>query len=117
MARFARGGGEIDMLAARIARSATNRDRIAICGYHGWTDWYIGANYADKSPGGQALSADPRYITKGTGHGTAPTQTPLLSRQPACSHLRQGSRPWSRHPRGPDATRWLLCRLGLRQAG
>lgn len=34
MARFARGGGEIDMLAARIARAATGRDRIAICGYH-----------------------------------------------------------------------------------
>ena len=70
MARFARGGGEVDMLAARIARSATNRDRIAICGYHGWTDWYIGANFDDESAGGQALAADPRYVTEGTGHGT-----------------------------------------------
>ena len=51
MARFARGGGEIDMLAARIARTATGRERIAICGYHGWTDWYIAANFADDSPG------------------------------------------------------------------
>ena len=76
MARFARGGGEVDMLAARIARSATNRDRIAICGYHGWTDWYIGANFEDPSPGGQALAADPRMQTDGTGHGTlgVPTQ-------------------------------------------
>lgn len=32
MARFARGGGEINMLAARIARAATQRDRIAVCG-------------------------------------------------------------------------------------
>ncbi len=76
MARFARGGGEIDMLAARIARAATNRDRIAICGYHGWTDWYIGANFDDNSAGGQTLAADPRYVTQGTGHGTlgVPTQ-------------------------------------------
>jgi glutamate-1-semialdehyde aminotransferase len=29
--------GEIDMMAARIARAATGRDRIAICGYHGRT--------------------------------------------------------------------------------
>ena len=30
--RFARGGGEINMLAARIARAATGRDRIAVRG-------------------------------------------------------------------------------------
>lgn len=36
--RFARGGGEIDMMAVRIARAYTGRDRVAICGYHGWTD-------------------------------------------------------------------------------
>lgn len=36
--RFARGGGEIDMMAVRIARAHTGRDKVAICGYHGWTD-------------------------------------------------------------------------------
>jgi glutamate-1-semialdehyde aminotransferase len=58
------------MLAARIARAATQRDRIAICGYHGWTDWYIAANHPDPSPGGARLAADSRYQTVGTGHTT-----------------------------------------------
>ena len=40
MVRYARGGGEICMMAVRIARAHTGRDRVAICGYHGWTDWY-----------------------------------------------------------------------------
>ena len=31
-------------LAARIARAATGRDHIAICGYHGWHDWYLSVN-------------------------------------------------------------------------
>lgn len=60
MARFARGGGEINMLAARIARAKTGRDRIAVCGYHGWADWYIAANHTDSSESGRRLAADPR---------------------------------------------------------
>jgi glutamate-1-semialdehyde 2,1-aminomutase len=43
-ARFARCGGEIGAVAARIARATTGRSRIAICGYHGWHDWYVAAN-------------------------------------------------------------------------
>jgi hypothetical protein len=41
-----------------------------VCGYHGWTDWYIAANHtaADRSAGGQRLAADARYTTDGTGH-------------------------------------------------
>eukprot|EP01047_Picozoa_sp_COSAG01_P010677 COSAG01_NODE_457_length_16751_cov_34.906918_9_plen_213_part_00 len=79
MVRYARGGGEINMLAARIARAATNRDRIAVCGYHGWTDWYIAANYQgdDASVGGRALAADARYETDGTGHSTKGVPTHL----------------------------------------
>jgi len=29
--------------AVRLARAYTRRDRIAVCGYHGWQDWYIGS--------------------------------------------------------------------------
>ncbi len=43
-ARFARSGGEAMAIAVRIARAATKRDRIAFCGYHGWSDWYLAAN-------------------------------------------------------------------------
>src|SRR3569833_2852058 len=29
--------------AERLARAYTGRDRVAVCGYHGWQDWYIGS--------------------------------------------------------------------------
>ena len=41
MVRFCKGGGESDMVAIRIARAATGRDKVAFCGYHGWHDWYL----------------------------------------------------------------------------
>ena len=47
MARFARTGGEADAIAVRIARAASGKDKVAICGYHGWHDWYLAANLAD----------------------------------------------------------------------
>ena len=43
--RFARTGGEANALAIRIARASVGKDKIAICGYHGWHDWYISANH------------------------------------------------------------------------
>ncbi len=42
--RYARSGGESMAIAVRIARAATGRDKIAFCGYHGWSDWYLAAN-------------------------------------------------------------------------
>jgi glutamate-1-semialdehyde 2,1-aminomutase len=44
MAKFARSGGEANAIAIRIARSAAKNDKVAICGYHGWHDWYLSAN-------------------------------------------------------------------------
>jgi glutamate-1-semialdehyde 2,1-aminomutase len=48
MARFARTGGEANAIAIRIARAASGRDTVAICGYHGWHDWYLAANLGDE---------------------------------------------------------------------
>ena len=45
--RFARTGGEAAAIAVRIARAVTGKDKIAICGYHGWHDWYLSANLSD----------------------------------------------------------------------
>ena len=42
--RFARTGGEANAIAIRLARAATGKDRVAICGYHGWHDWYLATN-------------------------------------------------------------------------
>jgi glutamate-1-semialdehyde 2,1-aminomutase len=49
MARFARTGGEANAIAIRIARAATGRDTVAICGYHGWHDWYLATNLQNAS--------------------------------------------------------------------
>jgi glutamate-1-semialdehyde 2,1-aminomutase len=45
--RLARTGGEMAAIAVRIARATTDRSAVAICGYHGWTDWYLAANMGD----------------------------------------------------------------------
>ncbi len=45
MARFARSGGEANAIAIRISRAATGKDNVAVCGYHGWHDWYLSVNH------------------------------------------------------------------------
>jgi len=56
MVRLARSGGEANAMAIRIARAASGRDKVAICGYHGWHDWYLSANLGDdKSLDGHLL--------------------------------------------------------------
>ena len=42
--KFARSGGEANSIAIRIARANTKKTNVAICGYHGWHDWYLSAN-------------------------------------------------------------------------
>lgn len=50
MVKFARTGGEANAIAIRIARAAANQKKqnVAICGYHGWHDWYLSANIKNK---------------------------------------------------------------------
>lgn len=55
--RLARSGGEALAVAVRIARAGTQRDVVAFCGYHGWSDWYLAANLgADDALAGHLLS-------------------------------------------------------------
>tara|TARA_B100000579_G_scaffold139925_1_gene113724 strand:- start:2778 stop:4868 length:2091 start_codon:yes stop_codon:yes gene_type:complete len=49
MVRFARSGGEANAIAVRIARAHRGLDTVAICGYHGWHDWYLATNLKDSS--------------------------------------------------------------------
>ena len=49
MARFCRAGGEANSIAVRIARAFKNKEKIALCGYHGWHDWYLASNIENKS--------------------------------------------------------------------
>jgi glutamate-1-semialdehyde 2,1-aminomutase len=66
MARFARTGGEANAVAIRIARAASGRDSVAICGYHGWHDWYLASNLGeDDSLAGHLLPGlDPQGVPK-----------------------------------------------------
>lgn len=43
MVRFGKNGSDATAGAIRLARAFTHRDRVAVCGYHGWQDWYIGS--------------------------------------------------------------------------
>ena len=45
--RYTRGGGEANSMCIRIARAYKKMDKVAICGYHGWHDWYVSVNLGD----------------------------------------------------------------------
>ena len=47
MVRFAKTGGEANSIAVRIARAASGKNGIAVCGYHGWHDWYLASNISN----------------------------------------------------------------------
>ena len=74
MVRFARAGGEINSVAVRIARASTGRDKIAICGYHGWHDWYLSTNLNnDKNLDGHLLPGlQPSGVPRGLTGTTLP---------------------------------------------
>lgn len=48
MARFGKNGSDATAGAIRLARAYTGRDHVAVCGYHGWQDWYIGSTSRHK---------------------------------------------------------------------
>lgn len=44
LVRFVKTGSEACQGAVRIARIATGREHVLVCGYHGWHDWYQASN-------------------------------------------------------------------------
>ena len=63
MVRFGKNGSDVTAGAIRLARVATGRDRVAVCGYHGWHDWYIGSTSRNKGvpESTRALTSTFRY--------------------------------------------------------
>jgi len=45
--RFAKNGTDATTASIRIARAYTGKEHVAVCGYHGWQDWYIGSTTRD----------------------------------------------------------------------
>ena len=74
MVRFARTGGEANAVAIRIARAAAGRDKVAICGYHGWHDWYLSTNLSDKEglDGHLLPGLNPAGVPKNLANTTLP---------------------------------------------
>jgi len=70
--RYARTGGEAMAQAVRIARAKSQKDKVALCGYHGWHDWYLSSNLADdKNLDGHLIKGlEPRGVPRGL-KGTA----------------------------------------------
>ena len=48
MVRFSKNGSDATSAAVRLARAYTGRTHIAVCGYHGWQDWFIGSTTRNK---------------------------------------------------------------------
>src|SRR3989338_8425558 len=44
MVRFGKNGSDVTTGAIRLARAVTGRDHVAVCGYHGWHDWYFSSS-------------------------------------------------------------------------
>ncbi len=69
MVKYARSGGEANAIAVRIARAASGKDDVAVCGYHGWHDWYLSANLKKKNQiekyllSGLQTSGVPKYLS------------------------------------------------------
>ena len=72
--RYTRGGGEANSVCVRIARAATGKDKVAICGYHGWHDWYVSVNLGDSDAlAGHLLPGiPPADVPKGLRGSTIP---------------------------------------------
>ena len=83
--RFARTGGEAMAVAVRIARAKTGRDLVAICGYHGWHDWYLAANLV--AAGRRAAARQPPAAGPGAARRAVAT-----GRHDAAVHLQSARR-------------------------
>lgn len=46
--RFGKNGSDATAGAVRVARAFTGREHVAVSGYHGWQDWYIGSTARNK---------------------------------------------------------------------
>jgi glutamate-1-semialdehyde 2,1-aminomutase len=57
-ARFLKTGAEAMAAAVRLARTATGREAVLGCGYHGWLDWCQGPDARGVPAGTRALYAE-----------------------------------------------------------
>jgi len=44
--KFARTGAEANAIAVRLSRAYNKKNKVIVCGYHGWHDWYLSAKFS-----------------------------------------------------------------------
>jgi glutamate-1-semialdehyde 2,1-aminomutase len=77
MVRFGKNGTDATSAAIRLARAFTGRDHVAVCGYHGWQDWYIGSTTRHKG-----VPSAVRALTHGFPYNDLAALEALLSSRP-----------------------------------
>jgi glutamate-1-semialdehyde 2,1-aminomutase len=77
MVRFGKNGSDATAGAVRLARAYTSRDRVAVCGYHGWQDWYIGSTARHRG-----VPEATRELTHSFGYNDLESLRALLQRHP-----------------------------------
>jgi glutamate-1-semialdehyde-2,1-aminomutase len=48
MVRFGKNGSDATSAAVKLARAYTGKEKIIVCGYHGWQDWYVVTTERDR---------------------------------------------------------------------
>ncbi len=77
LVRFGKNGTDATSAAIRLARAYTGRDLLAVCGYHGWQDWYIGSTTRDKG-----VPAATKSLTKSFKFNNIDSLSGLISKSP-----------------------------------
>lgn len=77
LVRFGKNGTDATSAAVRLARAYTGRDLLAVCGYHGWQDWYIGSTTRDKG-----VPASTKSLTKSFKFNDIDSLSGLISKSP-----------------------------------
>ena len=77
LVRFGKNGTDATSAAVRVARAYTGRELIAVCGYHGWADWYIGSTTRNKG-----VPVSTKELTKSFKYNQIETLEALISANP-----------------------------------
>ena len=87
MVRFGKNGSDVTSAAIRLARAYTGRDKVAVCGYHGWHDWYIGSTTRDAG-----VPSDVKSLTEKFEYNNIESLQQILDNNTSCEKGTEGNR-------------------------
>lgn len=61
MVRFGKNGSDVTSAAIRASRAYNKKDIVAVCGYHGWQDWYISSTSRNKGVPGDVCNLTKKF--------------------------------------------------------